>query len=90
MNQLTMPTIISVKQFDTTLSVKIDKSDTDVRELMELFEKLLLAHGYQKESINKTICNIADQVREDVKKRSTTWEDKFGDDHIKSIIRKYS
>jgi hypothetical protein len=79
MNELTMPTIISVKQFDTTMSVKIDKSDTDVRELMDLFEKLLLAHGYQKESIDKTICKMSDDIR--INKE---------DDYVKHIINKYS
>ena len=74
MNELTMPTIISVKQFDTTLSVKIDKSDTNVGELMDLFEKLLLAHGYHEESIDKTICEIADEVREDVRRNSSKWK----------------
>jgi hypothetical protein len=96
-SDLTMPTIISVKQFDTTITAGIDRSDTDVREMLELFEKVLLAHGYQQESINDTICEIADKVREDVKKNKKKWEANFEiddndenlSDYRKHIIKKY-
>lgn len=74
MNELTMPTIISVKQFDTTITAGIDRSDTDVREMMELFEKILIGHGYQKESIDITICEMADKAREDVRRNSKNWK----------------
>ena len=97
-SDLMMPTIISVKQFDTAISVKLDKSDTDVREMLELFEKVLLGHGYHQESIDKTICEIADEVREDVVKNKKKWEanfeiddndeDRFG--YLKHIVNKYS
>jgi hypothetical protein len=90
-NDLTMPTIISVKQFDTAISVKIDKSDTDVREMLELFEKVLLAHGYQQESINDTIFEMANKVKENAKRLATIWEKDFPtDDSINRIIKKYS
>ena len=65
-NDLTMPTIISVKQFDTTITAGIDRSDTNVREMLELFEKVLIGQGYHQDSIDKTICEMADKVREDV------------------------
>ena len=97
-SDLMMPTIISVKQFDTAISVKLDKSDTDVREMLELFEKVLLGHGYHQESIDKTIGEIADEVREDVVKNKKKWEanfeiddndeDRFG--YLKHIVNKYS
>lgn len=89
MNELTMPTTISVKQFDTSVSLKIEKSDTNVREMLELFEKVLLAHGYHQESIDSTICEIADKVREDVKQKPITWEEALSDDYINSIRNKY-
>ena len=90
-NDLTMPTIISVKQFDTTLSIKLDRSDTNVREMLELFEKLLIGHGYQQESINDTIFNMANEIREDAKKLEVMFETDFSNnDTINKIIRKYS
>lgn len=73
-SDLTMPTIISVKQFDTTITAGIDRSDTDVREMLELFEKILIGHGYQKDSIDRTICEMADDVRENMKESKMTWE----------------
>lgn len=90
-NDFTMPTIISVKQSDTTLSIKLDRSDTNVREMLELFEKLLIGHGYQKESINDTIFNMANEIREDAKKLEVMFETDFSNnDTINKIIRKYS
>lgn len=97
MNELTMPTIISVKQFDTIVSAKVERSDMDVREMMELFISTLLGHGYQKGSIDNTICEMADKVREDAKSNRNRWEadfeiddneDKFS--YIKNIVDKYS
>lgn len=73
-NDLTMPTIISVKQFDTTITAGIDRSDTDVREMLELFAKVLIGHGYQQNSIDRTICEMADKVREDVRRSSKEWK----------------
>jgi hypothetical protein len=97
-SDLTMPTIVSVKQFDTTITAGIDRSDTDVREMLELFISVLLGLGYQKESVDDTICEIADKVREDVKKNKKKWEanfeiddndeDRFG--YLKHIVNKYS
>lgn len=96
-NDLTMPTIISVKQFDTTITAGIDRSDTDVREMLELFEKILIGHGYQKDSIDRTICEMADNVREEVKSNKKKWEADFeiddNDENLsnyrKHIIKKY-
>jgi hypothetical protein len=97
-NDLTMPTIVSVKQFDTTITAGIDRSDTDVREMLELFISVLLGLGYQKESIDKTICDMGDKVREEVVKNKKKWEadfeiddnneDRFG--YLKHIVNKYS
>jgi hypothetical protein len=90
-NDLTMPTIVSVKQFDTSISVKLDRSDMDVREMLELFEKVLIGHGYQKESFDNIICEMADKIKENGKRLSAIWENDFSkDDRINRIIKKYS
>jgi hypothetical protein len=96
-SDLTMPTIVSVKQFDTTITAGIDRSDTDVREMLELFISVLLGLGYQKESVDDTICEIADKVREDVKNNKKKWEANFeiddNDENLSNyrrhIIKKY-
>jgi len=96
-SDLTMPTIVSVKQFDTTITAGIDRSDTDVREMLELFISVLLGLGYQKESVDDTICEIADKVREDVVNNKKKWEANFeiddNDENLSNyrrhIIKKY-
>lgn len=61
------------------------------KKMLELFEKLLIGHGYQKESINDTIFNMANEIREDAKKLEVMFETDFSNnDTINKIIRKYS
>lgn len=88
-NDLTMPTIVSVKQFDTTITAGIDRSDTDVREMLELFISVLLGLGYQKESIDSTISDMTDKVREDAKRSNNRFEKgNPAYDYVNSIINK--
>lgn len=63
MNELNQPTIISIKQYDTTTSISIERSDTDVREMVLLFFKVLKGQGYYEESIENTICEIAEEIK---------------------------
>lgn len=57
-NNLKEPTIIIVKQFDTTYDVIIERSDLNVGEMLKEYKKLLLSLGYQEESIGKHLINL--------------------------------
>lgn len=53
------PTIITVKQWDKTVTLEVPDSDLTVYDMLELFNSALLALGYSEESITDTIIRIS-------------------------------
>ena len=67
------PTIITVEQYDTKVSVEINHSDTDVDELMDAFQTLIVGLGYHESAWKNWIVDRAaeyhQQDTEDLKAR---------------------
>ena len=72
------PTIITAQQYGTKVSVEIDHSDTDVDELMDAFETLVIGLGYHQSAWKSWIIDRADEYREtdaeDLKEQLTEWQ----------------
>jgi hypothetical protein len=72
------PTIITAQQYGTKVSVEIDHSDTNLDELMDAFQTLIIGLGYSDTSFKSWVLDRADAYREteigDLKKALTEWQ----------------
>jgi len=72
------PTIITAQQYGTKVSVEIDHSDTNLDELMDAFQTLIVGLGYSDTSLKSRVLDRADEYREtdteDLKKVLTEWQ----------------
>jgi hypothetical protein len=59
------PTIITAQQYGTKISVEIDHSDTDVDELMDAFQTLVVGLGYHDSAWISWIVDRADEYKEE-------------------------
>ena len=73
------PTIITAQQYGTKVSVEIDHSDTDIDELMDAFQTLIVGLGYHQTSFKNWVLDRADEYREtdteELKEKLTEWQD---------------
>ena len=73
------PTIITAQQYGTKVSVEIDHSDTDLDELMDAFQTLIVGLGYHQTSFKSWVLDRADEYREtdneELKEKLTGWQD---------------
>ena len=73
------PTIITAQQYGTKVSVEIDHSDTDLDELMDAFQTLVIGLGYHQSAWKSWIVDRADEYREtdaeELKEKLTEWQD---------------
>jgi hypothetical protein len=76
------PTIIMGEQYGTKISVQIDHSDTELDEIMDAFETIVICLGYHSNSWKQWILDRADEYREtdaeELKEKLDAW--KFEDD----------
>ena len=76
------PTIIMGEQYGTKISVQIDHSDTELDEIMDAFETIVIGLGYHSNSWKQWILDRADEYREtdaeELKEKLDAW--KFEDD----------
>ena len=61
------PTIITGQQYGTKISVELDHSDTELDELMDAFETLVIGLGYHPDSWKQWIVDRADEYKNDDK-----------------------
>jgi hypothetical protein len=61
----TKPTIITAQQYGTKVSVEIDHSDTDIDELFDAFETIIVGLGYHQSSWKQWILDRADEYKEE-------------------------
>ena len=59
------PTIITAQQYGTKVSVEIDHSDTDLDELMDAFETLIIGLGYHQTAWKNWVVDRADEYKEE-------------------------
>jgi hypothetical protein len=73
------PTIITAQQYGTKVSVEIDHSDTDLDELMDAFQTIIVGLGYHDTSFKSWVLDRADEYREtdteELKEKLTEWQD---------------
>ena len=73
------PTIITAQQYGTKVSVEIDHSDTDLDELMDAFQTIIIGLGYHDSAWKQWIVDRADEYREtdaeELKEKLTEWQD---------------
>jgi len=71
-NGMDKPTIITAQQYGTKVSVELDHSDTDLDELMDAFETLVIGLGYHADSWKSWIVERAAEYDEEENEK---WED---------------
>lgn len=59
------PTIITAQQYGTKVSVELDHSDTDIDELFNAFETLVVGLGYHESAWKQWILDRADEYKEE-------------------------
>ena len=59
------PTIITAQQYGTKVSVEIDHSDTDIDELFDAFQTLVVGLGYHESAWKQWIVDRADEYKEE-------------------------
>jgi hypothetical protein len=59
------PTIITAQQYGTKVSVELDHSDTDIDELMDAFQTLVVGLGYHESAWKQWIVDRADEYKEE-------------------------
>lgn len=59
------PTIITAQQYGTKVSVELDHSDTDIDELMDAFQTLVVGLGYHESAWKGWIVDRADEYKEE-------------------------
>lgn len=59
------PTIITAQQYGTKVSVELDHSDTDIDELMDAFQTLVVGLGYHESAWKQWIIDRADEYKEE-------------------------
>ena len=86
------PTIITAQQYGTKVSVEIDHSDTNLDELMDAFQTLIVGLGYSDTSLKSWVLDRADEYREtdteDLKKALNDW--KFEEDESFELTHRYN
>ena len=86
------PTIITAQQYGTKVSVEIDHSDTDLDEVMDAFQTLIVGLGYHQTSFKSWVLDKADEYREtdteDLKKALNDW--KFEEDNSTELTHRYN
>ena len=60
----TKPTILTLQQYGTKVTIELDHSDTDIRELFDAFKSALIGQGYLMDTIEEYIKDTADELRE--------------------------
>jgi hypothetical protein len=90
------PTIITGQQYGTKVSVELDHSDTELDELMDAFETLVIGLGYHPDSWKQWIVDRADEYREtdseELKEKLSEWrkediEDAIFHNEVKESIK---
>jgi hypothetical protein len=59
------PTIITAQQYGTKVSVEIDHSDTDIDELFDAFQTIIVGLGYHESAWKQWIVDRADEYKEE-------------------------
>ncbi len=59
------PTIITAQQYGTKVSVELDHSDTDIDELFDAFQTLVVGLGYHESAWKNWIVERADEYKEE-------------------------
>ena len=54
----TKPTILTLQQYGTKVTIELDHSDTDIRELFDAFKSALIGQGYLMDTIEEYIKEI--------------------------------
>jgi len=82
------PTIITAQQYGTKVSVEIDHSDTDIDELFDAFQTLVVGLGYHESAWKSWIIDRAaeyhEQDTEDLKAKLNEW--KFEEDDTVDVV----
>jgi hypothetical protein len=82
------PTIITGQQYGTKVSVEINHSDTDLDELMDAFQTIIVGLGYHDSAWKNWIIDRADEYREtdteELKEKLNAW--KFEEDDTVDVV----
>ncbi len=83
------PTIITAQQYGTKVSVELDHSDTDIDELFDAFETIIVGLGYHQSSWKQWILDRADEYREEENENTDSLSG-FSDDELGEAIAEFN
>jgi hypothetical protein len=88
----TKPTIITAQQYGTKVSVEIDHSDTDIDELFDAFETIIVGLGYHQSSWKQWILDRADEYKEEETENTDSKDSlsKWSDDELGEAIAEFN
>lgn len=64
MSTINNPTSITIKHHDVTVKVEIPYSDCTITEVFELFRGAVLAIGFQQETYESAILELAENIND--------------------------
>lgn len=59
------PTIITAQQYGTKVSIELNHSDTDIDELFDAFQTIIVGLGYHESAWKQWIVDRADEYKEE-------------------------
>jgi hypothetical protein len=59
------PTILTAQHYDKKISVEFDHADTDLNEVMDAVETLVIGMGFHKDSLTNWILERASQIQDE-------------------------
>ena len=59
------PTIITAQQYGTKVSIELNHSDTDIDELFDAFQTIIVGLGYHESAWKQWIIDRADEYKEE-------------------------
>ena len=65
LSKMLNPTILSAQHYDRKITVEIDHSDTDLSEVMEAVETLIIGMGFSKDALKHWVLDMYDVYRDE-------------------------
>jgi hypothetical protein len=80
----TKPTVLTLTQYGTKVTIELDHSDTSIDELFNAFTTTLIGQGYLQSTINNWITDKADEIDEELEETIDDYffNDGEGDDRM--------
>lgn len=82
------PTILIAHHYDKKISVEFDHADTDLNEVMDAVETLVIGMGFHKDSLKNWILEKSDEYRDDEFDKNYSFD--FPESYIDEAISEHN